>query len=325
MTQVHVDEFTRFAREKLRPVVQKVQTGRRRGLIYAIAAGVIVFVIFVIVVALFLAPFRDILDNNSITYWPLLFLAPLAFAMVGFSIAYILLLRNTVAAFRTDIIDHIAEFVDPGIVHEQGQSIPDDDMDKSLLFRSLAKPKSGSDRFRGRAGSASVEFTDLQISLGDNKKVPLLSGIYFVAHLPKRLAMPFLSFPTSVEVSRSGMEEELRLHGYPLTQGLVRREDPSDERQVLLPSGQEQSLRHFLPVGLIDAVDSLRQEHGVETLLSAFDDRLHIAMLSANERTDLPGVFEGFDFAHCRQFCQNARLAMEITRFIASQQDLFEK
>lgn len=323
MPHVLANEFAQFAKEKLRPAVEKVQKSRRSGLFYAFLAALGLFAVFVILVYFSLAPFREMLDNSQIAYWPLLILAPLAFAMVGFSLVYILMLRSAVKAFRTELIDRIAEFIDPGLVHEQNRPIPVEDMEASMLFRHLAKPESGPDRFRGRAGTAAVEFTDLQVRTAADKKVPVLSGLYLSARYPRRFAMPILSLPTSLEISRSEAEAEMRGHGYPLAEGMIRFEDPSDERQVLMPSGQEQNLGRFIPRGVIDAMDRLRQQQGVEVLLSAFDERLHVAMLSANERMDLPGVFEGFDFGNCRLFCHNARLAMEIARDVAAQPELF--
>lgn len=323
MPHVLANEFAQFAREKLRPAVEKVQKSRRSGLFYAFLAALGLFAVFVLLVYFSLAPFREMLDDSRITYWPLLILAPLAFAMVGFSLVYILMLRSAVKAFRTELIDRIAEFIDPGLVHEQNRPIPVAEMEASMLFRHLATPESGPDRFRGRAGDAAVEFTDLQVRIDPSKKVPVLSGLYLSARYPRRFAMPILSFPTSLDVSRSDVEAEVQSRGYPLAEGMVRLEDPANDRQVLLPSGQEQSLVHFIPPSVVDALERLRQQHGVEVLISALGDRLHIAMLSANERMDLPGVFEGFDFGNCRLFCHNARLAMEIARDVATQPDLF--
>lgn len=324
MSTILTNEFAQFAKEKLRPAVDKVQSCRRSGLRYALLAAGGVFAIFALLVYISLAPFREMLDNHQITYWPLLFLGPLAFAMVGFSLVYIFLLRNAVKVFRFDLIERLAEFIHPGLVHEQDNPISVEDMERSLLFRQLARPKSGTDRFRARVGDANVELSDLRVCPDTDKSAPCLSGVFFSARFTRRFAMPIVSLPTSVEVSRSDMESELRRQGYDLKEGLVRFEDPADGRQVLLPSGQERNVSRFLPSRVVDALDRLRQQHGVEVLLSAFGNRLYIAMLSAVDRTDLPGVFEGFDFSNCRLFCGNARLAMEIARDMGKHADLFE-
>ncbi|MCD8138196.1 MAG: hypothetical protein LUE17_00180 [Planctomycetaceae bacterium] len=324
MPQVLANEFAQFARDRLRPAVDKVQASRRSGLLYAFLAAACLFAVFLIVVYASISPFRGMLDENSIAYWPLLILAPLAFTMVGFSLVYILLLRRAVKTFRRELIGRIAEFIDPGLVHEELSPISDADLQNSLLFRHLAKPKAGPDRFRGRAGEAAVEFSDLQVKTDADPKVHSLSGIYLDATFPRRFAFPVLFFPTTLEVSRSGFEKDLRARGYPLAEGLVRLEDPSTNRQVLIPSGKEQELCRIIPAGVVDALANLRQQQGVEVLIAAFGNKLHLAMLSANERMDLPGAFEGFDFGNCRLFCHNARLGMQMARDVGGQASLFE-
>ncbi len=241
--------------------------------------------------------------------------------VVGFSLVYILILRNAVKKFRAELIGHIAEFIDPGLVHERNRPIPAGEMEESLLFGRLAKPEGGPDHFRGRAGEAAVEFSDLQVRAVSGEMKSSLGGLYFVARYPRRFTMPLLSFPSTLEVSRSELEAAMRSHGYPLAEGMVRLDDPANNRQVLVPSGQEQRLRQLIPGSVIDDLNRLRCRQGVETLLSAFDNRLHIVMLSANKQPDSPGMFEGFDFGNCKLFCHNARLAMRIAGEAASRID----
>lgn len=317
--------FTIFSQEKLKSAVETVNARRKRGLYLSLGAGAAVFAVLAAGVYVFFAPYREIMGEHGISYWPLLFLAPASLALIAFCLVYILTLRSAVKEFRENLVSKMAEFIDPGIVHEAERPLPKEELEGDLLSTLGGTPAGGTDLFRGRAAGAAVHFSDIRLKRGADAdgKPQMLTGLYFYAVMEKKFAMPLLVFPSSVEVSRSGIETKLRAAGEAVGTGLLRLDDPAMGRQMLVPSGGEEFVLGMLASPAFAKLEALRRERGGSLCLSCRGDTLRIALLTESERMDLPGMFDEFDFAHCREFCRVAKLCLELAQGMAERKDVW--
>ena len=318
--------FAIFSQEKLKPAVDTVTARRRSGLYIALGVGVLLFLLLAAAVYLFFAPYRNLMGEHGISYWPLLFLAPASLGMIGFSLVYILSLRHAVKEFRETLVGKMAEFIDPAVVHESGKTLPKEELEGSLLATIGGRPLSGTDQFRGRIPGAAVHFSDLRMKReksGPDGKDEMLTGLYFYAVMKRKFAMPIMVFPSSVEVSRSGLEAKLRADGDNVGAGLLRLDDPAFGRQILVPSGGEDFVLKLLSAPEFARLEAMRRRDDASLYLSCRGDCLRVALLSSSERLDLPGLFDGFDFGHCREFCRDARMCMNLAISVAERNDLW--
>lgn len=301
-------EYARFARERLRPAVTAIAARKRSGIVRGVAAGLVFFLLGGVVVYVLLAPYREIMKNNSAAFWPLLLLAPAALGILVFSLVSVLSLRKTVVDFRNALIGGMAEFIDSGLVYESDNPLSQDKVKASNLFSGDKKVMIGSERFRGRSGDASAEFADIRVENGG----PARRGIFFAAHYERAFPHPFFIFPSGTEVSRSGLEEALERSGYAVSGGLVRVERGG--RQFLVPAGEEETAGQILSRELLAKLDEVRAANGGELYLAGRDNDMFLALLSPSGDKENVGLFEGFDFDGCREFCRDAKLAMALAR-----------
>ena len=309
MTDPFTQDFAGFTQDQLRPAIEMVAKRRRSGLLLAVAIAAVLFVVFALTVYIFLSPYRQMMGDHNISYWPLLFLAPGSLAMIGFSLIYILTLRHAVKEFRETLVTRIAAFIDPALVHENKHPLSDGEIDSGLLFVDQGEAVPGQDRFRGRAGAATVDICDIQLQPGKNSVtgLPLLTGLFFRA----RFERPFRSFamilPAHTAASLSTLESKAGAGP------LVRLDEPDNGWQFVAASADPSFIGDILDPAINARLRELRGRN-IRLHLSLRGDTLYAAMLTASDRKELPGVFEGFDFGNCRDFCRDARLCMDIAR-----------
>lgn len=313
-------DFSRFSQDKLRPAVDVVTARKRSGLFLSAIVAVVLFAIFAAAFYFMISPYRQLMGENDITYWPLLLLAPAAIAMIGFCLAYILTLRNAVKEFRETLVARMAEFIDPGLVHETKRPFSQGELESSLLFPMLGKPFAGQDRFRGRADAAGVDIGDLQVQPeGDGGTAPL-AGLFFIARFPREFRSFAMLLPNGVAVSLSGVEAALG--GVP--GGLVRVDDAAGGRQAVAPSASPESAGALLSPAVLGKLQGLRARNGAELYLSCRGNALYAAILARSGDKLTQGVFEGFDFAGLKEFCRDAAVCMDMARDMGKRDDLWK-
>lgn len=306
--------FTLFFAEKMRPVVERVAPRRRNALKWGLVVAGAVFLVFFLVVYAFFAPYNQMLGENKITYWPLLVLLPSTMAVISFSLVYIVALRALVKDFREALVGRMAEYIDPGLVFEEGQPFAADELDASLLFTGWAEASSGADRFGGRCGNARVGIAEAKAAPVDRADGRDRHGIVCNAKFEKRFRPLVVVLPRAVPASLSAMGEKLRADG-DLPEGeLVRLEDPGLQVQILTPSSNTDGVRLELSPDLQERLSDIRLRRGVEFSISLRGDSLWMAMLSDRDADRKQDIFDGFDFARCRDFCLDASLFMRLAR-----------
>lgn len=313
-----VREFNRFFVDRLRPLIEEVTRRRRGALKRSLLVAVALFAAFMILVYAFFSPYNDILGEHRISYWPLMVLLPATMGVIGFSMVYILSLRTVVRDFRNAVIGRMAEFIDPGIVHEPERAVPDADVRDSLLFGEAEKAVAGGDHFRGRADAARFEFSDLRVGdAGGKGKKFRRGGLFFIADFDRRFRAPLISLPASAPASLSAAGQALRDRGLLSSNELVRLDDAAADRQTLVPAGEEAMAAVLPPASFLERVERLRKQRKVEVAFSCLAGRLCVAVLT--EGDEAAGVLDGFDFGNYREFCRDATLCLELTREVLDQ------
>jgi hypothetical protein len=315
--------FAEFSKRELQSAVVTVNARRKRGLYFSLLVGFGVFLVLAGAVYLFFSPYAELMGKHGISYWPLLFLAPASLALIGFSLVYILTLRSAVREFRESLIGKMAEYIDASIVHDPGKTIPEEELQGELLATLGGRALPGTDQFRGRVPGAAAHFSDLRLKRkGADGKDEMLTGLYFYATMDRSFALPIMVFPSTEEVIRSGLETKLRASGETMVTGLLRLDDPVLRRQILVPSGGEEFVLGLAGSPAYARLEELRKS-GANLSLSCRGDNLRVAILSKSGRMDLPGMFEEFDLALCRDFCAMARLCLDFAQSLSERPDLW--
>ena len=265
------------------------------------------------------------MGEHGITYWPLMFFAPAALGMIAFCLAYILGLRGTVNEFRSPLLDKMAEFIDSATVREAGSPLPEEELQSPLLAAVGGAAFPGTDQFFCRLPGAAARFADLRLKrkTGADGKDETLTGLYFHAVMERKFALPLMVLPSSAEISRSAFEEKFRAGGDNVGAGLLRLDDPSLGRQILVPSGGEDFVLRLLSSPAFARLEDIRKREGAEFFLSCRGNCLRVVVLARGKRLEVPGAFDGFDFGRCREFCRDARACLDLALGMAGRNDLW--
>lgn len=311
MNDAFRQEFVMFAKEKLQPAVSGISGQKRSGIIRGLIAGGVCFLIGAAVAYAFLAPYRDAIQRGNIMIWPMVVLAPAALAVLVFSLVFVLSLRKTVVNFRNTLMDGLAGFINSGIACNSDSPLMKNVLEASHLFIGKQDLAIGTERFSGRVGDATVEFSEVAIkeNSSDNSS---LSGLFMVARYDRAFPYLFYVFPEKAAVSISGLQEAATRDGGAVSDGLVRVERGA--RQFILPASAEKDAGNLDSRELAKKLDEEKRINGGELYLSARDNVMYLAILSPREGNNKVGIFEGFDIGRCQEFCRDARLALGVAR-----------
>ncbi|MCC8167488.1 MAG: DUF3137 domain-containing protein [Planctomycetes bacterium] len=315
-------DFAHFVHEKLRPAAETVTAKKRSTMFFSLAMAGAVFLVCGAIMYFMMAPYRQMLGEYNITHWPLMIIAPLAMAMIGFCVVYIVGLRRIVGEFRTTLVSRMAEYIDPILVYEANRKVAASAVQDSLVFPKTVTAKPGNDYFRGRIEDSPIELGTIQAAPTE-KGGTTRNGVILLASLPKRFKEPLVIVPMGEKVSRSALEEDLEKDGIAVADGLVRLEDAATSSQILLPSADKETGARILSPETLRRLLLAEKEKDVDFYLSCKGDRLAVALLSPEKRLDFPNLFEGFNFADCQEFCHDAKLVIAVCREIVTRTDLF--
>lgn len=328
MPESIIHDFSIFSKEQIQPVVDAVIRRKRNCLYPALGAGLGIFLVFAGAIHFFFVPYRDMLIQYGISanFWGMTFLAPLSLGMFGFCLVYILCLRRAVNKFRASLLDKFAEFIDPAIFLTTGKKLPNRELEGGIVAAIGGKPLSGTTQFHYRMRGVTAHFSDLRIIKGNSKSdgsCKMLAGLYFYAVMERKFATPILVIPSSAEIDESEFKAKLYADGDAVGPGLLKFDDPSRGRRILVPSGGEGFISNLLSSPAFTRLESLRRHAGSALYLSCRGDGLRVALLSSSKLMELPGELDGFDFGHSREFCCAARLCLDLACNMAERNDLW--
>ncbi|MCC8179489.1 MAG: hypothetical protein LIP23_01045, partial [Planctomycetes bacterium] len=299
-------ELRRFFVEKIRPEVAVVNAKRRRALLTSIAVALAVFVLLALAVWYFTGTFREGFGEYGVSLWPMYILLPLTIGVLVFSALHIIFLKTAVSAFRAVVIDRLAEFIDPGLVHEAGRTMPTGEFNESLLFGSDKVKAPNAEYFRGGlANGARYEFCEIVVKRGGRN----YEGVFLSAKMPHDERGLFLLLPGDAEASLSGIAETMKKTGVNLDGELVRYGGVERGWQLVLPSASADSEP---PPELISALEETRRKCGVDIFMSRYGSRIYLATANPRDGAQFTGYLQNFDFDRCLEFCRDARLCLAV-------------
>lgn len=312
------EDFQRLFAAKLKPEAEQIAGRRKKAFLKALLAGGLGFAVFALVGSLYLAPSLSLLESGFRALWPLMLLLPLSIAIVIVSFTYILLLRSVVNDFKCAIISRIAEFVDPAIVYDSKESIPERTFKRSLLFENTRYNRySGEDYFRGAVGRTRFEFSELKVEevrrTQDGKaRYNVFSGIFFVAEFNKKFKGFTMAVPDFAETNFGWVGQKLQELNFTRPGQAVRLEDVEFEEMYAVYASDQVEARYILSPSLMRRLSELRRKHGVELYFSCVEDHIHIALPGKRKHFEPPGLFASLTLEHCREFCRDIRACIDI-------------
>ncbi len=308
--------FAIFQKETVKPTCAAALKRTRNCLYYALGVGLAVFLIFAGLMYLFFVPHRDTMSAYGVRYWPLVIFASMAFGVLAFCFFNIFWMKRIVDEFRGTVFDKLAAFIDPATVHETGKTLPIHELERDLLSAAVCSLLSGTEQFHTQIPGAAAHFSPLQAqrgSSGTGGNSGTLTGLYFYAIMEREFPVPVIVLPSSVKTGGDEAATQF-LAGT----GVIRFDDPSCGRQVVVPAGGEEFVLKLLSSPAFSQLEELGVFDGVEVYLSCRGNCLRVALLSRGGQAGLP---DGFDFGHSQEFCRHARLCLDLAIDIAARND----
>ncbi len=319
----NTDTFAHFFLEKLRPEIDKVNLGRKSALWRSLLVGAGTFILFFLIIYILLTPYYHLLADYEITYVPLMVLLPLTMAVIGFSLVYIMSLRSVVRNFRETMVSKFAQFIDPDMGHQPDTPFSEETLRQSLLFENLGTPEAGPDRFLGRRGIASYEAAELRL-VETNKGRQ--EGIFYTAKFDRRFPALLVVLTADKPISLSGMEAKLAVAGIQHGDELVRLEVPGYPLQLITRPRDQETAQKLLAAVFTPELLMYCHQRQLDPYLSCIGDRLSIALVQSipGQTKDRQPVFDTFDFARCRDFCNDFAMCLGVSDELARNMALWE-
>lgn len=306
-SDIMASELRRFFLDKLKSEVDRFNEKRRGFFRIGLVVTALVFVILALLARYYLNTLSGTLGQYRDSLWPLSYLTPFAMAVIAFCIVYILQLKSLMQHFLVTAVNRIAEFINPGLVHEvdrEGAKAVHAD----LLFADTVKTEVGSHRIRGNGGGARCEMYELHTVQPDGKTA---EGIIFQAEYPRQFRNFSLILPEQAEASLSGIDRKLASAGLPKPGELVRLTLPGSGWQLVTPSG-EGAMSANPPAAAARRLDEARRRWGLFPHLLRDGNRLLIAILSNGREVKRDSQLESMDFDRTLAFCRAARMCLEL-------------
>ncbi len=308
-------DFAPFLKEKIRPAVDTVLAAKRLFLYLAFAVSLGLFLVFAVIAYFPLLSYHGMASQYATSYWFLMLFIPSAASTVGFCLVYILGLRYSVNEFQASVLSKLGDFIAFGTVHEAGKTLPSEELEGILLSSLGGTPFSGINQFHCRISDATAHFSTLRVKrkgIGAKKKAEMLTGLYFYSVMAQKFAVPIMVFPSSPDPSESGFETRFRAAVDIAATCLLRVDNPPLGRQFLVPCGGEEFILNLLSSPAFMQLEDSCRRGGAELYVSCQSNCLRVALLSPCTQMDSSAVLDEFDFEHCREFCRDVRLCLDL-------------
>jgi hypothetical protein len=193
------NEFNAFAATRIKPLLNKALEKKNRLLPFSIAIGLSLFILFAVVIWLYLAPHRELLETRlQLPIWLFVAVPPASLGVVAASLSHLVLLKRIVDRLRESLLDCLAGFMNPSVSRE-----PAGIMEKSAFTNcpeGLGNASPGSDVFRGEVNGWAYRFSNVWLAGGADAKQ--LTGVFLQVNLAGKTP----KFLQSVGTAPPGMQ-----------------------------------------------------------------------------------------------------------------------
>ncbi|MDD5111610.1 MAG: DUF3137 domain-containing protein [Candidatus Altiarchaeota archaeon] len=279
-----VEEFKAYYREQMLPVLQGLETDRKRKLFWI---RVMTFALVPVYFACSLKLY-DIMHNVVGSMVFSLFFC-LGFWLVGYGTAY----NAYITGYNAAVTKRILSFINPSLAYYHNVRILLEQVLKSNIFLDAPYYMGGSDYIAGTVGKTRIAFSHVNIVFRSGRKYAAgrlparnstaFRGIFFVADFNKNFRGRTVVLPdTAQRLFGEGLGGALQSRNTSRGQ-LVKLEDPEFERLFVVYGDDQIEARYILSPGLMERITNFRRKVGRVVYLSFVENKLRMAIPYANK------------------------------------------
>ncbi|NQT92261.1 MAG: DUF3137 domain-containing protein [Lentisphaerae bacterium] len=305
-----LEEFERFYRTDLLPVLQEFETRRLKicrnlALVFGGLAAVLG------VLALAIPAFRQL--------QPLIIAIVVAGALGAG--AWWLLTKNFVLEFKQEIIREIVHFCDPELTYSPVGYIGEGRFQESLIFKHRIDRYRGEDLVSGTLEKTAVEFSELHAeyktrttdSKGRTRTQwhTIFKGLFFIADFNKDFKGTTVVLPDVAERLFGFIGKKLQEMNLARAD-LVKLEDPEFEKLFAVYGTDQVESRYILSTSLMRRITEFKKKTGNTLYLSFVHSRVFIAVSTGRNMFEPRILSTLLDFKVAREYLEDLQLATGI-------------
>jgi hypothetical protein len=238
----------------------------------------------------------------------------------GGSAIYRFLISGYVHEFKSEIIQRIVRFIDPGLAYTPGDHVSARDFHSSRIFTHFPDRMRGDDLVEGTVGSTAVRFSEVHAeyrsksSGGDRdggRYRTIFKGLFFMAEFNKKFYGKTVILPDTAERMLGGLG--CALQGLSKSHGeLIRMDNPGFEKYFVVYGDDQIESRYVLSTSLVQRILDFRTKTGKRIYLSFVGSVVYVAIPYRRPLLE-PKVFSSITtFRSVRECFDDLRLALSI-------------
>lgn len=238
----------------------------------------------------------------------------------GGSGVYRFLISGYVHEFKTEIIQRIVGFIDPGLTYTSGDHISARDFHSSRIFTHFPDRIRGDDMVEGTIGSTAVRFSEVHAEYrtkssnrGEDggRYRTIFKGLFFMAEFNKKFCGKTVVLPDTAERVLGGLGSVIQ--GLNKSRGeLIRMDNPDFEKHFVVYGDDQIESRYVLSTSLEERILEFRRKTGKRIYLSFVGSVVFVAIPYRRSLLE-PRVFSSITtFRSVRECFDDLLLALSI-------------
>lgn len=212
--------------------------------------------------------------------------ATLLSAMLSFLI-YMFIYRHETAGykslFKDQIIEKIIHFIDPSLVYNKMDCIPNEEFDRSGIFAQDYDRYSGNDLVHGTIDGVNIRFSSLHVEEkrsdknGKEEWHSLFQGLFFVADFNKNFQGKTFVFPDFAQRTLGILGEWMQ--GLNMSKGELIKLDHSEFEKLFVVYGDDQiQSRYILSHSLMERIVDFQRKTGKQLSLCFLYSKMYLCI-----------------------------------------------
>jgi len=285
--QINESEWAAFYTNELLPVLQELDAKRKKGLNYAIIAGLIAAAVSI---------------GFAIAYEEaIIILVGMIVALVAALVGYAIGSGGSLAKQYKDSINHtIAKWIEPSIIYGQNSLIHASDFDAARIFTSRHNRYKGSDCFKAQIGQTSITWSFLhvqhvtKVKSGKNTTThteEIFKGLFFLIDFNKHFNHTTLVLPDFAQAAFGWLGQKMQEWNFTRPGKLVKLENAEFEKLFVVYGEDQLEARYILTPVMMEQMVNLRRKAGSQIHFSFRKNILAVAIEKNSNPYATPSVF----------------------------------
>jgi hypothetical protein len=238
----------------------------------------------------------------------------------GGSGVYRFLISGYVYEFKTEIIQRIVEFIDPGLTYTIGDHISAVDFHSSRIFTRHPDRMRGDDLVEGRIGSTHIRFSEVHAEHksnspdregGHRRYSTIFKGLFFMAGFNKKFYGKTVVLPDTAERMLGSVGSLLQSLNRPRGE-LIKMDNSEFEKYFVVYGDDQIESRYVLSTSLLERILDFRKRTGKRFYLSFVGSLVFVAIPYRRAIFE-PRVFSSITtFKSVREYFDDLTLALGI-------------